>query len=58
MMMMEPLAHGAAAWTHLEGILVTHRAFEFTKVVAYSFLGAFAPETDDKTLITTHCTFL
>ena len=57
-MMMEPLAHGAAAWTHLEGILITYGTFEFTKVVAYSFLGAFAPETDDKTLITTHCTFL
>jgi hypothetical protein len=57
-MMGECLAHGAAAWTHLEGILVTHSAFEFTKVVAYSFLGAFTPEAYDKTLITTHCTFL
>lgn len=52
------LAHGAAAWTCLESILITYGAFEFTKVVAYSFLGAFTPETHDKTLITTHCTFL
>ena len=52
------LAHGAAAWTCLESILIAYGAFEFTKVVAYSFLGAFTPETHDKTLITTHCTFL
>ena len=57
-MMSKSLAHGAAARTHLEGILITHSAFEFTKVVAYSFLGAFTPEADDKTLITAHCTFL
>ena len=49
------LAHGAA-WTRLEGILVTYSAFEFPKVIRNPFLAAFAPETHDECLTPTQCT--